>query len=82
MHYHVNSIRGGMRMNKYKLKSITADGIPAMVDLLIERQNHESKVYPFLKNTCLNAKYITDILEELLANSKVIEGWGHFLMRN
>lgn len=64
-------------MNKYKFKSITADDIPAMADLLIERQNLESKVYPFLKNNCLNTKYITDMFEELFVNSKVI-GIGAF----
>ena len=64
-------------MNKYKFKSITADDIPAMADLLIERQNLESKVYPFLKNSCLNTKYITDMFEELFVNSKVI-GIGAF----
>lgn len=64
-------------MNKCKFKPITADDIPAMADLLIERQNLESKVYPFLKNSCLNTKYITDIFEELFVNSKVI-GIGAF----
>ncbi|WP_346962296.1 GNAT family N-acetyltransferase [Clostridium sp.] len=64
-------------MNKCEFKSITVDDIPAMADLLIERQNLESKVYPFLKNSCLNTKYITDMFEELFVNSKVI-GIGAF----
>lgn len=64
-------------MNKCKFKSITADDIPAMTDLLMERQNLESKVYPFLKNRCLNTEYITDMFEELFVNSKVI-GIGAF----
>lgn len=64
-------------MNKCKFKSITAEDIPAMAELLIERQNLESKAYPFLKNSCLNIKYITDMFEELFVNSKVI-GIGAF----
>ncbi len=64
-------------MNKCKFKSITAYDIPAMAELLIERQNLESKVYPFLKNSCLNTKYITDMFEGLFVNSKVI-GVGAF----
>ncbi|EQB86172.1 GNAT superfamily N-acetyltransferase [Clostridium punense] len=64
-------------MNKCKFKSITVDDIPAMADLLIERQNFESKLYSFLKNSCLNIKYITDMFEDLFVNSKVI-GIGAF----
>lgn len=64
-------------MNKCKFKLITADDIPAMAELLIERQNLESKVYPFLKNSCLNIKHITNMFEELFVNSKVI-GIGAF----
>lgn len=66
-----------MEMIKYEFRSITIDDIPAMTDLLICRQNLESKVFPFLKNSCLNVKYITDKLEELFVNSKVI-GIGAF----
>ncbi len=64
-------------MSKYEFRSITIDDIPAMVDLLINRQSLESKVFPLLKNSCLNTKYITDSLEKLFANSKVI-GIGSF----
>lgn len=64
-------------MKKYKFKLITPDDIPAMGHLLIERQNLESKVYPFLKNSCLNIKYITDMFEELFMKSKV-KGIGAF----
>lgn len=67
----------GIEMNKCKFKSITADDIPAMAELLFERQNIESKVYQFLKNSCLNTKYIADMFEELFVNSKVI-GIGAF----
>lgn len=64
-------------MNKCNFKSITVDDIPAMADLLLERQNLESEIYPFLKNSCLNIKYITDMFEDLFLNSKVI-GIGAF----
>jgi GNAT superfamily N-acetyltransferase len=65
-------------MNNYEFKTITINDIPGMTDLLIGRQNLESKVFPFLKNSCLNVKYITDKLEKLFVNSKVI-GIGAFL---
>jgi ribosomal protein S18 acetylase RimI-like enzyme len=65
-------------MKKYEFRSITFDDIPAMADLLIHRQNLESKVFPFLKNSCLNTKYITDMLEKLFVNSKGI-GVGAFI---
>lgn len=65
-------------MNNYDFRSITINDIPVMTDLLIGRQNLESKVFPFLKNSCLNVKYITDKLEELFVNSKVI-GIGAFV---
>jgi hypothetical protein len=65
-------------MNNYEFKSITINDIPVMTDLLIGRQNLESKVFPFLKNSCLNVKYITERLEELFNDSKVI-GMGAFI---
>lgn len=65
-------------MNNYEFRAITINDVPVMTDLLIDRQNLESKVFPFLKNSCLNVKYITDKLEELFANSKVI-GIGAFV---
>lgn len=64
-------------MNKCKFKSITTDHIPAMTNLLIERQSLESKVYPFLKNSCLNVKYVTEMFEELFDDSKIV-GIGAF----
>jgi len=65
-------------MKNCEFRPITINDIPVMTDLLIGRQNLESKVFPFLKNSCLNVKYIRDELEELLVNSKVI-GIGAFL---
>lgn len=59
-------------MSKYEFRLITIDDIPAMVDLLINRQSLESKAFPLLKNSCLNTKYITDSFEKMFANSKVI----------
>jgi len=59
-------------MNNYEFRSITINDIPVMTDLLIGRQNFESKVFPFLKNSCLNEEYITERLEELFNDSKVI----------
>ena len=64
-------------MKKYEFRSININDIPVMTDLLIGRQNLESKVVPFLKNSCLNVKYITDKLENFFVNSKVI-GIGAF----
>jgi len=64
-------------MREYEFRLITIDDVAAMVDLLISRQNLESKVFPLLKNSCLNAKYITDSLGKLFADNKVI-GIGAF----
>jgi len=64
-------------MNTCKFRSITVDDIPVMTDLLTGRQNLESGVFPFLKNSCLNSKFITDKLEKLFA-SKII-GIGAFV---
>lgn len=60
-----------------EFRPIDIGDIPSMVDLLICRQNFESKVFPFLKNSCLNTKHITDLLEKLFINSKAI-GIGAF----
>ncbi|MCM1991403.1 GNAT family N-acetyltransferase [Oceanirhabdus seepicola] len=65
-------------MKKYEFRSITIDDMSAMTNLLMQRQKNESKVFPFLNNSCLNAKYITDMFEELFVNSEVI-GMGAFL---
>lgn len=65
-------------MNNYEFRSITSNDIPVMTDLLIGRQNLESKIFPLLENSCLNVKSITNTLEELFANSKVI-GIGAFV---
>jgi len=64
-------------MSKYEFRLITIEDIPAMVDLLINRQSFESKVFPLLKNSCLNTKHITYSLEKLFADNKVI-GMGAF----
>ncbi len=61
-----------------EFRPIDIGDVPAMVDLLICRQNLESKIFPFLKNSCLNTKHITDLLEKLFINSKVI-GIGAFV---
>jgi hypothetical protein len=65
-------------MNNYEFRSITINDIPGMADLQIARQNLESRVFPFLKNSCLNVKYIRDRLGELFDESKVI-GIGAFV---
>ena len=65
-------------MNNFEFRSIAINDIPVMTDLLIGRQNLESKVFPFLKNSCLHVKYITDTLEKLFVNSKII-GIGAFI---
>lgn len=61
-----------------EFRPIDIGDVPAMVDLLICRQNLESKIFPFLKNSCLNTKHITDLLEKSFINSKVI-GIGAFV---
>ena len=61
-----------------EFRPINIGDVPAMVDLLICRQNLESKIFPFLKNSCLNTKHITDLLKKLFTNSKVI-GIGAFV---
>lgn len=65
-------------MKNYEFRLITNNDIPLMTDLLISRQNLESEVYPFLKNSCLNKEYIAETLEKLFADSKVI-GIGAFV---
>lgn len=59
-------------MRKYEFRSITTDDVPTMTELLIHRQSLEGKVFPFLKNSCLNVKYITDMFGEMFVNSKAI----------
>ncbi|GEM_PF-247435 len=61
----------------YEFKAISINDIPVMADLLIHRQNVEGEVFPFLKNSCLNVKYIIRILEELFINNKMV-GMGAF----
>lgn len=65
-------------MKIYEFRPIDIGDVPAMVALLICRQNLESKLFPFLKNSCLNTKNITDLLKKLFINSKVI-GIGAFV---
>lgn len=60
-----------------EFKPISIDDIPAMTELLIHRQNFEGEVIPLLKNSCLNAEYIIDILEKLFVNNNVM-GIGAF----
>lgn len=66
-------------MNGYTVRAITEADIPIIANLLISRQNLESKTFPFLKNHCLNIAYIIDMLESLF-NRRVI-GIGAFLHR-
>ncbi|WP_312430541.1 hypothetical protein [Lacrimispora sp.] len=61
-----------------EFKQISNNDVPAMADLLICRQNLESNEFPFLRNSCLNTKYIEDLLEKLFINSKAI-GLGAFV---
>lgn len=65
-------------MKKCEFRSIAIKDIPTMNELLISRQNFECQPFPFLKNSCLNAKFITDILVELFVVSKGI-GIGAFV---
>ncbi|ERJ12725.1 GNAT family N-acetyltransferase [Haloplasma contractile] len=65
-------------MNNYEFRSITIDDLPVMAELLIGRQNLETKEYPFLNNSCLNVNYVMGTLEKLIVNIKVI-GIGAFV---
>jgi hypothetical protein len=65
-------------MNNCEFRAITINDIPRMTGLLIARQNLESEAFPFLKNSCLNVKYIADKLEKLFINCKII-GMGAFI---
>lgn len=64
-------------MSKCEFKSITINDVPAMVNLLIYRQNLESDAFPYLKNSCLNKKYITDLFNKSFEDKKII-GIGAF----
>ncbi|MCH1624428.1 GNAT family N-acetyltransferase [Ferdinandcohnia quinoae] len=64
-------------MKRCEFQPISIDDLPAMADLLIQRQNAEAEVFPFLKNSCLNKEYTTDLLRNLLNHKKVI-GVGAF----
>lgn len=64
-------------MNKFEFRSIGINDIPAMTDLLIGRQNIESKVFPFLKNKCLNERFIKNSFEKIFKNRRII-GIGAF----
>lgn len=59
-------------MKNCEFRSINNNDIPAMTNLLIDRQNLESNTFPFLKNSCLNMNCITETLEKLFTDSKVI----------
>lgn len=65
-------------MKDCEYRSVAIDDTPGMAELLMARQNLESQVFPFLRNSCLNVKYITDKLQRSLAGSKVI-GVGVFV---
>lgn len=64
-------------MNICEFKPINIDDVHEMADLLIHRQRNEGEVFPFLKNSCLNSNYITDILRKLFVNNNII-GLGAF----
>ena len=61
-----------------KYKAINFNDIPAMSDLLIQRQSIESKTFSFLENSCLNKIHIRNTLYNLLADNKAI-GIGAFV---
>lgn len=65
-------------MKNYDFRQITVTEVPGMTELLLGRQFLESEVFPFLKNSCLNTKFISDSLEKLFADSKSI-GVGAFV---
>ena len=65
-------------MKLYEFRPICYDDVPAMTDLLMCRQNLESNEFPFLRNSCLNTKYIGDLLEKLFMTNKAI-GIGAFV---
>ncbi len=64
-----------MKICEYR--PIGIEDVTAMAELLISRQNLESEVFPFLKNSYLNTKNIADFFKKMFINSKVI-GIGAF----
>ncbi|WP_342472206.1 GNAT family N-acetyltransferase [Metasolibacillus sp. FSL H7-0170] len=60
-----------------EFKQITAKDIPTMSKLLIERQNVESEIFPFLKNSCLDMQYIVNLLGKWFTHHKM-RGYGAF----
>lgn len=64
-------------MNKGDFRVITTEHIPAMTQLLMDRQKIESGTFSFLNNSCLNAENINELIQKLVDNKKVI-GLGAF----
>lgn len=61
-----------------EFREITVSDIPIMADLLLSRQRLECDTFPFLQNSCLNEKYVTDVLEKLFMSSNLV-GVGAFM---
>lgn len=56
-------------MKNYNFRVLTVQDIPSMSALSIERQTLEASTYPFLNNSSLNEKHLTERLSELLNKS-------------
>ncbi|MCT6924567.1 GNAT family N-acetyltransferase [Metasolibacillus sp.] len=61
-----------------EFKQIKLEDIPAMAELLIERQRVESEAFPFLKNNCLHVEYITNLFEKWFNHHNML-GVGAFI---
>lgn len=59
-------------MEDYLFRTITDQDISSMVDLLMRRQEHESQLFPFLKNSFLQMERIGGRLREMLASGSAL----------
>ena len=64
-------------MKDYQFRAITGQDIPSMTRLLMARQERESQLFPFLKNSFLQTGRIAEQLQSLLASGNAL-GMGVF----
>ena len=64
-------------MKDYQFRAITGQDIPSMTRLLMARQERESQLFPFLKNSFLQTGRTREQLQNLLASGNAL-GMGVF----
>ena len=64
-------------MKDYQFRAITGQDIPSMTGLLMARQERESQLFPFLKNSFLQTGRTREQLQSLLASGNAL-GMGVF----